>query len=80
MYLKYLNAWHSFMVLGQITISTVLKIDEIKKAPFCQVSTWLGKNVMIRDVKIIEFQIIDLTPFFTRGQSFDNFEAERFSS
>ena len=54
------------MVLGQISISTVLKIDEIKKAPFCQVSTWLGKNVMIRDVKIIELQIIDLTPFFSQ--------------
>ena len=33
---------------------------------------------MIRDVKIIEFQIIDLTPFFTRGQSFDKFEADRY--
>ena len=31
MYLKYVNAWHNLMILGQISISTVLKIDEIKK-------------------------------------------------
>ena len=31
MYLKYVNAWHNLMILGQISISTVLKIDEIKE-------------------------------------------------
>ena len=73
MYLKYVNAWHNSMVLGTISISTVLKIDEIKKAPFCQVSTWLGKNVMIRDVKIIEFQITDLTTLFLQDFNFWQF-------
>ena len=73
MYLKYVNAWHNLMILGQISISTVLKIDEIKKAPFCQVSTWPGKNIMIRDVKIIEFQITDLTTFFYQKSNFWQF-------